>query len=127
MQIVEPGHIYDLAWYDGDAQRPFESLLIFMKREGAGYPGNVGHHPGTNIQDVLRALLDRVKYLDAQIPDVRNTSVVMLLRTAIGLLEERAAERHGRLATWPPLPYLAIEAYPTCAICGHIGCAGTCR
>jgi hypothetical protein len=51
VRVVEPGHTYQLECFDG-----CEALfLTFMKREGVLYPGNVGMHPGTNIQEVLRA------------------------------------------------------------------------
>lgn len=128
MNILEPGHIYDLKWYDGKSYRPFETLLIFMKREGQKYPGNIGSHPGTNIQEVLRALIDRVKYLDEQISDSRNGQVLLHLRAAIILLEDRAADRHGRALPWRPGPApLMIEYQATCRFCGHIGCGETCR
>src|SRR5258707_13345918 len=42
--------------------------LQFVKREGEGYPGNIGHHEGTTMQEVLRVLIDRAKYINGQIP-----------------------------------------------------------
>lgn len=116
MKVLEPGHAYQLNCYDGDDLPP----LIFMKREGAKYPGNVGTHPGTNCQEVLRALIDRVQYLDAQIPDDANRAIITCLRGALFNFEERAARRHKRIL--PPLPE-ALESVPSCAMCGHIECA----
>lgn len=121
MKIIDPGHDYELAHLDGTRT----SRLTFVKREGPSYPRNVGHHEGTNIQEVLRALIDRVKYLDAQIYDERNNAVISHLRCCLLLLEERAAERHGtelRLATMK-----SIEELPVCEKCGHITCHGTCH
>lgn len=60
MKVIDPGHVYELAHLDGQ----HVERLVFVKREGDGYPGNFGHHEGTNLQEVLRALIDRVEYLN---------------------------------------------------------------
>ena len=62
MKVIDPGHKYELAHLDGNGHE----VLTFVKREGDGYPGNIDHHAGTNLQEVFRAALDRVKYLDNQ-------------------------------------------------------------
>lgn len=115
MKVIDPGHKYTLAHLDGEGLE----TLIFVKREGPGFPGNVGHHPGTNIQEVLRVLIDRVKYLDGQIPHMTNQLVLAHLRNAIQWLESRAAQRHNR-----PQPTFTVEpeTMPTCTRCGHIEC-----
>lgn len=133
MKILDPGHAYALDWLDGKPPLEDNSLddwdfitnvLVFVKREGEGFPGNEGHHAGTNIQEVLRALIDRVKYLDNQILDWRNEHIIAHLRDAIYLLEQRAADRHNRnLSCRTDI----IETYPTCSKCGHIGCSGECH
>jgi hypothetical protein len=120
MRVIDPGHQYALQHLDGDG----EELLTFVKREGLRYPGNIGHHAGTNIQETLRALIDRVGYLDSQIPHVANGVVIAHFRAALIALEWRAAERHGRPST-SPVPY--PELLPTCSDCGHIECRGECR
>jgi hypothetical protein len=119
MESIDPGHIYELTHIDGSGK----SKLVFVKREGAGYPGNTGHHEGTNIQEVVRALIDRLFYLDDQIPDRRNWEAVAHLREVIVQLETRAAKRHGRRT---PRYKTEIEEMPVCAQCGHIGCKGEC-
>jgi hypothetical protein len=128
MRVFTAGHIYELDSLDG----PCEQRLVFVKREGDKYPGNVGTHPGTNVQDVLRALIDRVKYLDGQMPCVANKLVLSNLRYSILLLEERAAARHKRRPDWRMYDKNEpvndqIEYLEWCSICGHIGCGGTCR
>lgn len=129
MKVIDPGHDYEIAVLDADPERPLRHHLSFVKRVGEKYPGNVGHHAGTTIQEVLRALIDRVKYVDGQIPDVRNSMVLFFLRRAIWLLEDRAAERHGRRFLDPNLvePDYQIELLPTCSKCLHIGCEGECH
>lgn len=134
MKVIDPGHCYELDFLDGepevvcddqDLTELHENRLTFVKREGAGYPGNVGHHPGTNLQEVLRAMIERVKYLDSQIPHVNNSGILVNLRHSLWLLEQRAAERHGRPfdLSWAA----GIEELPTCQHCGHIGCDGACH
>jgi len=120
MKVVDPGHAYALLMLDSTR----EAFLRFVKREGEGYPGNSGHYAGTNMQEVMRALIDRLKYLNDQIPDRRNHWIIGALRESISLLEERAAERHGR--PFPKVPF-EIETVPFCPKCGHIGCKGECH
>lgn len=125
MKIIDPGHQYALDQLDSVDPDLFQQL-IFVKREGPGYPGNKGHHSGTNIQEVLRALIDRVKYLDDQVRDRRNGALLELLRMGIYLLEERAADRHMR--NWAlKLNLENIENLSTCSKCKHIGCEGQCH
>ena len=118
MKVIDPGHLYQLSSLDGDNP---DDLLRFVKREGEGYPGNVGHYPGTIIQDVLRAIIDRLDYVNNQIPCGDNRSARVACQTALWFLENRAAERHGRKFT---TPIKDIEFAPTCEGCGHIGCPG---
>jgi hypothetical protein len=117
MRAIDPGHVYELDCLDGGNPQ----TVIFVKREGAGYPFNIGHHAGTNCQEVLRALIDRAKYLQRQIPCPETELALDHLRSALRLFEERAALRHGR--ELPNIP-VEIESVPTCKTCGHIGCAG---
>ena len=126
MRIVDPGHQYALDHLDGS----MEELLTFVKREGEGYPGNEGSHPGTNLQEVIRVLIDRVKYLHSQIAHDCNLEIIDNLRECIRLLEQRAAERHGRNTDF--LDYCTrtgrtVETLPTCIKCGHVLCDGACH
>lgn len=126
MKVVDPGHKYALNLLDDEYDLKF--LLTFVKREGENYPGNVGHYSGVNIQEVLRALIDRVKYLNNQIKDKRNYVVIDCLRESLWALECRAAERHNRFDRFiTDFEMLLIETYPTCNKCGHIGCNGECH
>lgn len=116
--MIDPGHTYELASYDGESV----VRLTFMKRVGPMYPGNARAYPGTNIQDVLRVLIDRTAYLERQIPDTANVVVSRALQDALFALERRAARRHGRklLQSDPD----GIENIPACIVCGHIECEG---
>ncbi len=127
MRTLDPGHIFALDMLDIQAdERQSTEMLVFVKREGPRYPGNVSHFPGTNCQEVIRALIDRVKYLDSQNPDDRNPAILQRLREALWLFEARAAERYGR--TLPPLDsFQAIEEEAACPRCAHIRCGGECK
>lgn len=120
MRVLDPGHSYELASLDGG--EPIK--LEFVKREGEMYPGNVGHHPGTTLQEVWRATIDRLKYLNGQIPDESDDIAIHYLEMAILCLENRAAIRHGR-----PIHFSAdVAAYGIqCPKCLHVGCSGLCH
>ena len=119
---IDEGHIYKLQVLDTEYKDALPNL-IFVKREGAKFPGNEGHHPGTNIQEVLRAVIARLAYLDGQEQDDRNKIAAGHIGRVIYLLEQRAAQRHGRK---PPTAMEAIFG-KACDKCGHVGCVGECH
>lgn len=84
MRIIYPGHTYVLAQLDGAQNQ----TLQFVQR--APY-----HEPleGTTIQEVLRVLIDRVKFLDQEVHWDGNEKVILHLRTALALQEGRHLER----------------------------------
>jgi hypothetical protein len=126
VRVLDPGHRYwvDMLDIEGD-QRHGTEMLTFVKRQGPRYPGNDSYYPGTNCQEVLRALIDRVKHLDSQVPDPHNQPILQHLREALWLFESRAAQRYGRVL--PPLhEFVSIEEEPCCAGCAHIRCNGEC-
>lgn len=126
MKTVDPGHIYMLDVLDIEAdERQSAEMLMFVKRQGDRYPGNVSHYPGTNCQEVIRALIARVNFLEGQLPDPHNEAIVRHLREALWLFESRAAQRYGRVL--PPLESTErIEEELTCSLCAHIRCNGEC-
>lgn len=73
---------------------------------------------------MLRTLIDRTKYVDGQIHFVHNDQVLHHLRTALTLLEQRAAlardDEDASRKVWTTSNI--IEQLPTCAICGHVLC-----
>jgi hypothetical protein len=122
MKVVIPGHVYELLELDPQPglHMPW---LWFVKRNSPPekYPGNTDTNAGTNIQDVCRALIDRLIYLDHQIPCEENRRAQTLLQAVIWLLERRAARRHNRILRAFPN---GIEKLPVCTSCGHIECEG---
>lgn len=120
MKVVDAGHEYELDSLDGEQI----NKLVFVKREGKKYPGNVGHHPGTTMQEVLRALIDRAKYVNSQVPDINTISAIDCMRKAIFSLESRAAIRHNRTINFSIDD--AVNGKEKCLKCGHVGCNYDC-
>jgi hypothetical protein len=120
MIVLDPGHSYLLDSYDGGLPQQ----LDFMKREGDGYPGNVGSHSGTNIQDNIRALIHRFRYLNNQHQHINNDHSIRFLQNVLWLLEDRAAERHGFAPHDIDFRPDDIENELYCTTCGHILCHG---
>lgn len=124
MRVIDNGHRYSLDHLDTNGH-PREQTLTFVKRVGEEYPGNFGEpHQGTTTQDVLRALIDRTRYVNAQVPHPANARAMRHMREALRALESRAAERRNDAHAM-----LAVEMsdepewLSTCATCGHVFCS----
>lgn len=116
MRVIDPGHVYDLDSIDGgETQR-----LRFVKRVGDGYPGNQPPaYGGTQMQEVLRALIDRARYVNHQISCTETELAIAHMQAAVYLMEVRHAKKHGRSL---PFNIDGIEREVTCRTCGHIAC-----
>lgn len=118
MLIIDPGHCYEPASYDG--QQFTDSLFVtFMKRLGSNYPGNEGiAHAGTNCQELIRVLIHRCLYINNQKPNWQTWLIIRLFRITLWLFEQRASSKKGYwLNIWP---LAKIEEVPSCVTCGHI-------
>ena len=124
MKVLDPGHKFFVDVYDNQAAAPNDQseLIIFMKRTGPLYPGNVNAYPGTNCQELLRVLISRLIYLDGQDSCVQNHINLLFARQMLWNFEDRAAKRHGIVEF--NIPIEGIEDRPTCMVCGHIVCGG---
>ena len=95
MKVIDPGHSYLLRSYDGGGP----SRLTFVKRcdPPEKYPGNWNAHPGTQIQEVLRALMERCQYINNQIPSEQTEEVEANLanRTTSAKAESSSGTRAG--------------------------------
>jgi hypothetical protein len=106
MEVVVPGHYYKLAniKYCGTT-----SLQFYKDPDING--GSVT--AGTNCQEVIRALIDRVKFLNNQKHWQGNEEIINHLRQALALFECRAIVRKVEKGELP------IEELPT-NLDGHI-------
>lgn len=127
MKIVDPGHLYDLDCLDVGLRGEVGGLaerLRFVKRIGEKFPGNrAPGYAGTTTQEVIRALIDRTKYVNGQRENHVNLKVIRDLRSALVELEMRAArERNDALSAWLIAAMDEPETEPTCRGCGHLIC-----
>jgi hypothetical protein len=85
MKVITPGHVYSLDHLDG----PGRTLLNFVSRAPLHEP-----REGVINQEVLRALIDRVQFLNSEVPWQGNAQILHHLRMALALHEARAFLRH---------------------------------
>jgi hypothetical protein len=115
MKVIDPGHKYELRTLDGE--EPTRLKFVMRNNPPDKYPGNKDSYPGTTTQEVIRALIDRTKYVQNQQQFAENEAVLYHLRLALYQLEVRAARTHGRFLN---VRLECIENYVTCSICGHV-------
>ena len=88
MKVLEPGHIYQLQHLES----PGHETLTFIRRNSAAIT-HQSEHPGTNTQEVLRALIDRTLFLDDVLSAEETEDAVYYLRMALFTYEARAWRR----------------------------------
>lgn len=88
MKIIEPGHIYNLDHLCSSGSE----RLTFIKRSGGAIQYEE-EHPGTNTQEVIRALIERTEYLDDVLECIESKDVAWHLRMTLYLYEVRAFRR----------------------------------
>jgi len=87
MKAIDPGHTYELTELGGGTQK-----IQFIKRSGDAVQYD-HEHPGLQVQEVLRMLIDRTKYLNAILPCVETDEALQHLRMALFMYEVRAYRR----------------------------------
>ena len=119
MKIIDPGHEYLLEGVgETTAQR-----VVFVKNEGAKYPGNAGFHGGIITQELLRVCIDRTKYLNNQGSCMETELALSAMRQALAWYEVRAARCRGTHIEGEHADVL--DAAPVCGTCGHNQCHRT--
>lgn len=90
MRVLDPGHQYELddIHFDSEKESSYKQMLVFVKRFR-----NSQNHTGTNCQELLRVLIDRVQFLDKELPWTGNEEILSSLRKALILFEARALIR----------------------------------
>lgn len=89
MKILEPGHKYELEHLESEGKE----TLTFIRRSSGIVDYGDREHPGTNTQEVIRALIDRSLYLDWVLPCDETKDAVWHLRQALYCYEVRAWKR----------------------------------
>ncbi len=99
MEVIEPGHKYLLEKLDGTGKE----TLTFVRRSLPHLPRTPEEcHAGTNCQEVLRVIIDRVLSLDRELPHLHNQTILKNLRLALVGFEVRAIERKVQKGTLFP-------------------------
>lgn len=88
MRTLDPGHIYELDHLGDDG---FQTLTFIKRSGGAIQYGD--EWPGLQTQEVLRALIDRTKYLYDVLPCKETEDAIWHLRMALFDYELRAWQR----------------------------------
>jgi hypothetical protein len=88
MKVIDPGHIYELSQL-GDNEKQY---LKFIKRSG-GAVVYEQEWSGLQSQEVLRALIDRTKYLNSVLPCKETDEIIKHLQMALYWYEVRALRR----------------------------------
>lgn len=121
MRILDPGHSYALRVLDGLPGQ--EAYRQFVKRIGERYPGNQPPaHPGTIMQEELRAIIDRAEYVNPQTPCAETEAAIGLLKGALLLFEIRAKRVKREWLEAATLDEIILGE--CCVICGHVKCEG---
>ena len=88
MEVIDPGHVYDMTQLgSNEPQR-----ITFVKRGGGAvtYPEE---WPGVQVQEVLRVLIDRTKYLNHILPCTETEDSIYYARMQLFMFEVRAWRR----------------------------------
>lgn len=114
MRIQEPGHVYFVANVDG----PGEQRIVFVRRRGANAEllPEIERERGILSQELVRVLVDRVRYLNDEDPCAEDVAIIGHLRDVLRLFEARAARRTIEKLAMP-------EVAEACPICHHLLCA----
>lgn len=93
MKVLTPGHLYSLDNFEGG-----QHLLQFIHKEPVN-PGSTELKTidnGTTNEEVLRALLDRMRFLQKAFPCVENQNTITCLSEALYWLDKRTSDRLKR-------------------------------
>jgi hypothetical protein len=112
VKIIEPGHVYSVANVDG----PGEQTIRFVRRRDEHAKLLEESEEGILSQELLRVLIDRVRYLNDEDPCAEDVEIIVRLRESLRLFETRASRR-----TIEKMPM--VEMADACPICHHLLCA----
>ena len=86
MNVLDEGHRYSIKHF----QNPSDEQIIQFYKDGEINDLEVS---GILCQDLLRVLINRVIFLDGQLPSHHNDKILEYLRKALATFEFRAIER----------------------------------
>lgn len=105
MDVLDAGHVYRLLDRPYDKVTAIETVqeITFVKRICPTAPHEV-QWDGLICQDLIRVLIDRVKYLQAQQPCVETEKIIAYLQQSLWLFEYRTWKKRfpGKLFPFQP-------------------------
>jgi hypothetical protein len=116
MIVIEAGHVYEVANVDGHGTQRIE----FVRRRdhnGEMRPEEL-RREGILSQELLRVLIDRTLYLNAENPCREDVEIVDRLRDVLRAYEARASRRSIEKLSMP-------ERHEGCPVCHHLLCFHT--
>ena len=90
MKILTPGHQYELSNVESGSQNIQFVEKIDRVNELANFID------GTTNEEVIAMLIDRMRYLQTQLPCFENALTIQCLEVAMIWLEKRTADRVAR-------------------------------
>lgn len=95
MKILTAGHRYELANFE-NKESPGQVLQFIEKRAETPLSVLETVNDGTTNEEVLEALIDRLKFLGAKLPSRENSLAVTKLEEALMWLGKRTRDRSAR-------------------------------
>lgn len=96
MKILTPGHKYELGNFEATDQ-PGQTLQFIEKKESIGHGSPLATvNDGTTNEEVLKMLIDRLRFLGDKLPSRENSLAVTKCEEALLWLEKRTADRKAR-------------------------------
>jgi len=92
MSVVVPGHAYMLPLSGLAVGLPSEFVRLDFLMKDAG----VVLQAGVTNEQVLEVLINRLEYVEGQVPSDFNRAALAFLREALKMLEARTADRERR-------------------------------
>ncbi len=93
MKVIVEGHTYELAHHESEVAYQHLQFINKVKQEDGSL---VTVADGTTNEEVLRVLIDRMKYLQARMSCRENAIVITKLEESLMWLEKRTADRNAR-------------------------------
>ena len=93
MKVLTEGHFYQLENFE---EEDAAQVLQFVEKRETENNELVTVQNGTTSEEVLRVLIDRMKYLQKKIPCRENAIVITKLEECLMWLEKRMADRKAR-------------------------------
>ena len=107
MKVLVPGHCYILDLYEPETTDAMgmATILQFIQKEADGNGKFVTVRNGTTNEDVLKVLIDRLKYLNEKLPCTSNKIVIANLQNALLTLQNRTKLRELQNVENTPLAH----------------------